>query len=252
MSEARTTLDIEALKAQLPIAAEKVFAQLLEAALDGLRDAQYLLAQMYMEGKGVQPDAASALHWYTVAASQGDRLAMNMVGRCHELGQGTVADPAMAAVWYRRAAEHGLDWGMYNHANLLATGRGVPQDRARAFALYSQAAQLGHAKSMNLVGRHLEEGWETPADPQAALRWYRKSAEAGDFRGQASYASILLQHGDVEQAAHWLQRALRTGSPSFLAHIVPTLAQSQHAAIRSLVASADGQAVTASAQANAS
>lgn len=125
---------------------------------------------------------------------------------------------------------------MYNHANLLATGRGVAQDRAKALALYTQAAHMGHAKSMNLLARHLEDGLDIERDPQAALAWYQRSAEAGDFRGQANLASILLQQGQIEQAVHWLRLALANGSPAFMAHIVPELAASPHPQIRALVA----------------
>jgi len=160
---------------------------------------------------------------------------MNMLGRCHELGTGTPINLALAAVWYRKAADAELDWGLYNLANLLGTGRGVPRDDAAAFALYLRAARLGHAKSMNLVGRCLEDGIGVPADPRAAPTWYLRSAEAGDFRGQASHASLLLAAGDIDGAADWLRRALAHGSPSFLAHVRPTLAASPHPAIRALV-----------------
>ncbi len=124
---------------------------------------------------------------------------------------------------------------MYNLANMTATGRGIAQDRAAALALYRRAALLGHARSMNLLARHLEEGWDTPRDPAAALEWYRRSAQAGDFRGQASYVSILLQQGDIEQAVHWLRRALAQGSPAFMAVTVPALAASPHAPVRAPV-----------------
>ena len=69
-----------------------------------------------------------------------------------------------------------------------------------------------------------------------ALHWYRRSAEAGDFRGQANYAAILLQQGEVKLAVDLLQQALAHGSPSFMAHIVPALAASEHPQIRALVA----------------
>ena len=35
----------------------------------------------------------------------------------------------------------------------------------------------------------------------------RKSAEAGDFRGQRSLASVLLEAGFTDEAAYWLRRA---------------------------------------------
>ena len=230
------SLDAEQLANQLLAAPQEAFYRLLQAARAGQVVAQLVVAQMYMEGKGTARDPAAAKLWYSVAANHGNAMAMNMLGRCHELGEGTPRNAELAADWYRHAADAGLDWGMYNYANMLATGRGVARDGAKALALYARAAEAGHAKSMNLVARHLEEGLEAEADPDAALALYRRSAESGDFRGQANYASILLQQGAVEQAAEWLAWALETGSPSFLAHLVPELAASPHARIRDLAA----------------
>ncbi len=214
----------------------RAFDILLQAARDGQARARRMVAQMLLEGKGTSLNAEAATLWLALAANQGDAMSMNMLGRCHELGVGTPSNLERAADWYRRAADAGLDWGMYNHANLLATGRGVAQDVAKAVALYACAAALGHAKSMNLLARHLEDGLGTDADPQAALGWYRRSAESGDFRGQANYASILLQQGGVDEAVRWLKPALTNGSRAFLAHIMPVLAASPHAPVRALVA----------------
>lgn len=125
----------------------------LAAAATGEIEAQALLGQILLEGRGIQADPELALTWFGIAAGRGHAMACNMAGRCHELGWGCPANPARAAERYRRAADMGLDWGMYNLANLLATGRGIPQDEVAAYRLYRQAAELGHAKSMNLTGR---------------------------------------------------------------------------------------------------
>ena len=55
-------------------------------------------------------------------------------------------------------------------------------------------------------------------------------------REQRGFDLILLQQGQVEQAAALLEQALAHGSPAFIAHIVPALAASGHARIRTLVA----------------
>ncbi|MDR1075997.1 MAG: sel1 repeat family protein [Xanthomonadaceae bacterium] len=236
MSDPSNEPDIATLTELLQRGVETAFPRILSLAQSGHDAAQLLLAQMYIEGKGVEADPESAMHWYAVAASHGNAMAMNMAGRCHELGTGTTANMELAAVWYRQAAEAKLDWGMYNYANMLATGRGVKQDPSKALELYTQAAHMGHAKSMNLLARHLEEGWEVPSDPEAALYWYKKSAESGDFRGQASYASILMHAGAVDEASRWLRLALSQGSASFMSHIIPVLASSPHDQIRALAA----------------
>lgn len=234
MSEPVAAFDVAALADQLQRDPASALATLRDSAQRGDPQAQYLLGQACMEGRGTAQDARAGMHWFERAANAGLAIAMNMLGRCHELGTGTAANPELAVVWYRQAAGAGLDWGMYNLANLLGTGRGVPQDATAAFALYLRAARLGHAKSMNLVGRCLEEGIGVEPDPAAAPMWYRRSAEAGDFRGQASHASLLLAAGKVDEAVVWLARALAHGSPSFMAHTLPMLAASPHPQVRAL------------------
>lgn len=235
MSEAQApVVDIAALQHLLRSDPDAAAAQLRQAALGGDVNAQFLIAQMYVEGRVFERDSAMGFHWFMVAANSGNALAMNMVGRCFELGQGTPLDLGLAAVWYRKAAEHDLDWGMYNFANLLATGRGIAADSQRALQLYLRAAGLGHAKSMNLLGRYLEEGQEIERDVAAAHEWYRKSALAGDFRGQASHAAVLAENGQWEQAEHWMRTAIDHGSISFLAALRPGLLASPHPSLRAL------------------
>jgi TPR repeat protein len=216
MSEAAT---LEATLARQLRSAPQAAAATLRALGDqGDAQANFLLAQMLVEGRGLPCDAVQAQERYFLAANAGHRLAMNMLGRCHELGVGTAINPELAAVWYQRAARRGLDWGMYNFANLLASGRGVNADPQAALAWYQRAAALGHAKSMNLVGRYLEQAGTEQARAQAA-HWYLRSALAGDFRGQASHASVLLERGQVQAAIGWYLRAIGHGSASFLAHL---------------------------------
>lgn len=189
---------------------------ILTAAETGLIDAQVMLGQILLEGRGIRRDCELAIRWFRIARAQGNAMAHNMLGRCLEHGWGCQPDPAAAAFEYRKAAERGLDWGRYNLANLYATGRGVAQDQQHAFTLYRQAAEAGHAKSMNLLGRYLEEGLVLPADPVRARDWYRRSAEAGDFRGQFSYAAVLLADKRLNEARHWLVEALSLGHLRFL------------------------------------
>jgi len=155
-----------------------------------------------------------------------------MLGRCHELGFGAAVSAELAAAWYRKAASKGSEWGMYNFAQLLGAGRGVAQDRAQALAWYRRAAERGHAKSMNMIGRHYDEGWAVERDSAAAAEWYRRAAHAGDFRGQVSHASLLMQQGDAQAALRWLRHAAETATPAFLERLLDDLGQSAHAVLR--------------------
>jgi TPR repeat protein len=209
-------LDGTQLSAMLEESPARAAQAILLAAGQGIVEAQALLGQILLDGRGIAQDAPLALRWFGIAAGQGHLMARNMLGRCHEQGWGCVADAAVAAGHYRIAAQNGLDWAMYNLANLLATGRGLAEDPLQALDLYRRAAEAGHAKSMNLLGRYLEEGRVCPRDLTAAHDWYRRSAEGGDFRGQFSHAAVLADEGDVDQAILWLEKALLGGNLNFL------------------------------------
>lgn len=209
-------LDGDRLKAMLEESPARAAQAILIAAREGVLDAQALLGQILLDGQGIEQDQPLAVRWFEIAAQGGHLMARNMLGRCHEHGWGCVANASVAAGHYRVASEAGLDWAMYNYANLLATGRGLIEDQLQALSLYRRAAELGHAKSMNLLGRYLEDGRVCPADPQAARDWYRRSAVGGDFRGQFSYAAVLADEGNIDEALVWLRKALDGGNLNFL------------------------------------
>lgn len=206
----------------------------MHAAQLGDVDAQATLAQLLLDGRGVQKDEALAFSWFRIAARQRHPMATNMVGRCLENGWGCAIDLTDAAQHYRQAAELGLDWGLYNYGQLLSRGRGVEQDLATAYQLFHQAATKGHAKSMNLLGRFHHEGVVVPQDVQLAKQWYRRSAEAGDFRGQYNHAAELAQAGDEQQACVWLEQAMTTATPGFLRAAYPVLLASTSSAIQDM------------------
>jgi len=227
-------LDGTQLGAMLEESPARAAQAILLAAGQDVVEAQALLGQILLDGRGIAQDQPLALRWFGIAAGQGHLMARNMLGRCHEHGWGCVANAAIAARHYRIAADAGLDWAMYNLANLLATGRGVVLDHAQALALYQRAAEAGHAKSMNLLGRYLEDGQACQADPSAARDWYRRSAEGGDFRGQFSYAAVLAEEGLIDDALGWLRKALAAGNVNFLRVSIDALLNARHPQIRQM------------------
>lgn len=203
-------------------------AQLGDAA------AQTLLAQLLLEGRGVERNPREALQWFRRAAEAGMAIAMNMVGRCLENGWGAQRDEQAAADCYRRAADLDYDWAIYNYAHLLANGRGVERDRAAALRWFKRAADLGHARAMNFIGQYYENGWEVERDPAVAFEWYRRSAQGGDYRGQCSYASVLAEAGRIDAAVELLEQAVRRAPPHFLAALADKLAAAPQAPLRAI------------------
>ncbi|MNJ53832.1 putative beta-lactamase HcpD precursor [compost metagenome] len=217
-------LDADQLRAMLEESPGKAAQGILAAAGQGIVEAQLLLGQILLDGRGIEQDLALARTWFAIASNADSAMAHNMLGRCLEHGWGGDVDLPGAARHYRFAAQAGLDWGLYNLANLLATGRGLAQDHTQALRCYRQAALMGHAKSMNLYGRYLEEGLGgVVVDLPAACEWYRRSAEAGDFRGMFSLAMVLAERGQLLQASSWLERARQQGNLRFLHSSLRTL-----------------------------
>ncbi|MCG8294552.1 tetratricopeptide repeat protein [Pseudomonas entomophila] len=216
-------VDVAGLQAMLEHSPGQAAQAILAAAGQGVVEAQLLLGQILLDGRGIEQDAAVARRWFAIAAQAGSAMAHNMLGRCLEHGWGGDVSLAQSAIHYARAADAGLDWGLYNLGNLLATGRGVPANQAQALACYEKAAHMGHAKSMNLYGRYLEQGIATAASPARGVRWYRRSAESGDFRGMFSLAMVLVERGELAQAGLWLERARAEGNLAFLRSSVATL-----------------------------
>ncbi|BCM25582.1 tetratricopeptide repeat protein [Methyloradius palustris] len=185
------------------------------AAEQGMPDAQALLGQILLDGRGISLDMVLARYWFAKAADQGHPMGLNMLGRCHELGWGGGIDFALAALHFKQSAELGLDWGMYNYANLLLHGNGVEKDEALALEWYCKAAALGNAKSLNVVGRFYEEGWLVSADRAIAADYYRQAAEGDDFRGQYNYALLLAEQGLMKDAIYWMEHALAAAHLKF-------------------------------------
>jgi uncharacterized protein len=95
--------------------------------------AQYLLAALYMEGKGVEQDDATAFMWFQRAANQGDARAQYNLGASYAEGTGVQKSAVDAAKWFQRAANQGMVFAQLNLGLLYAAGNGIPQDNVEAF-----------------------------------------------------------------------------------------------------------------------
>jgi TPR repeat protein len=234
---ALTPRDIAAAMAGSPA---DVAAWMRNLAEQGVVEAQAIMGQICLDGRGIEADPAAGLTWFQKAAEAGHPMALNMVGRCHENGWGVAPDTAVAAAWYLRSANAGSPWGMYNYASRLAQGDGVAEDRAAAYTWFKTASDLGHDKSMNLLGGFHEDGWETPKDMAAARALYRASAAGGDFRGQFNYARFLSQEGHIKAAVDLFRLAFAGGTPAFRQKMTGFLTASPLTALRELATTLDG------------
>ncbi len=86
---------------------KKSLKLLLPLANKGNAKAQYYVANMYVEGKGVATNILTALKWYKVAAKQGHSASMFMLGSIYFEGKGVTVDQSEAYKWFYLAKTFG-------------------------------------------------------------------------------------------------------------------------------------------------
>ena len=83
----------------------KAFELLSKAAESKNAQAQHLLGDLYLSGRGVDKDARKALNWYITAAQQGYVEAQYMAATCYYEGYGVFKNMKNARFWFSKAAE---------------------------------------------------------------------------------------------------------------------------------------------------
>ena len=102
------------------------FSSLLARAEKGDLNAQFDLAGMYYEGKGVPKNSAEAVKWFRLAANQGDMYAQFFLGLAYANGEGVPKNNAEAVKWSRLAANQGYADAQFNLGFSYDIGKGVP------------------------------------------------------------------------------------------------------------------------------
>lgn len=174
---------LKAIEKQDYKAASRLF---MEMAEKGDAEAQYNLAIMYRQGKGVKQDTKLALKWFEKSAAQGLASAEYYLGHLYDSGDGVPRDPVIAVGWYKKAAEKGNPLAQSNLGVAYASGEGVKQDIIKAYVWFSLAASQGLTAALenrNILKKEMSEELQTNA--QRLMREYFNKYVA-PFRPQAN------------------------------------------------------------------
>src|SRR5438445_1061979 len=157
----------------------------------GDAEAQYGLAYMYYQGKGVAQDYGEAVRWARRAADQGYAKAQAALGIAYYDGKGVPQDYTEASRWYRKAADQGYAKAQIYLGSMYYYGKGVSQDYSEAARWYRRAADQGDAEALYDLGYMYSHGTGVPQDYAEAARWYRKAADKGDERAERALKTRL-------------------------------------------------------------
>lgn len=196
----------------------------LRDASRGIASAQYNLANLYIQGLGVQKDAGQALRWYHSAAGQGFALAQYGLGLMYSSGDGVEQDNVIAAEWYKLAAAGGVANAQNNLAVLYYDGKGVQQDFRQAAEWYRRAAEQGLSAAQYGLGVMEYSGLGVPVDYNRAAHWFRLAAAQGDADAQFALG-LLFQFGlgrpiNPNEAITWYRLAAAQGHAEAIGRLV--------------------------------
>ena len=184
-------------------------------AEQGDANAQYELARLYYQGKGVAQNYSEAFNWYRKAAEQGNAKAQYGVGFMYEYGKGVPQNYAQAAYWCGKAADQGYAKAQFVVGWNYSYGEGVPRDYTKALALYRRAADQGDAFAQDAVGYACAQGNGVPNDYAQAVEWYRRSADQGYAKAEDglgyAYSEGKGVPRDPAQSAAWYRKAAKQG-----------------------------------------
>ena len=82
-------------------------------------------------GEGVTTDYAEAMHWFQLAAAQGDATGQSWIGYLYANGDGVAEDMGQARFWYSKAAANG-DATPRPGSKSIAKGEGVSSGEIRS------------------------------------------------------------------------------------------------------------------------
>lgn len=191
--------------------------------------AEYKLARMFYEGRGVKRDITASVLWFRKAADQGYAKAEFSLGDLYCRGEGVPKDDSEALHWIQKAADQGDPYGESALGYSYLNAEGVPQDDVQALTWYRKAAEQSYPLAQQALGWMYFNGRGAVKDYTQAAGWYQKAAEQGDAISQATlgymYAYGLGVEKDSIGALRWYRMAAAQGEPSavrFLKSFRPT------------------------------
>jgi uncharacterized protein len=172
----------------------KALKLLRPLAEQGVAEANYYLAKMYVNGQGVTQNGTEALKRFRLAAERGHSGAQVRIAFEYD-AQAFIRDSAAnkkeALRLYRLAAEQGNPDAQRILGHKYADGLpGAKPDYKEAVKWYRLAAAQGNAPGQSSLGEMYQQGKGVLQDFAEAARWYRLAAEQGD--GDAQYRLALI------------------------------------------------------------
>jgi len=179
----------------------------------GRADAQFYLATMYQEGKGVEMDYEQAAYWFRAASNQGHARAQFNLGNAYKHGRGVGKDDWLALTWWKRSALQSYEPAQYNYGIALLFGRGTRIDEKRALDWLSKAADSGYAPAQRVMSQI--SGKNVQTEVTAIRNYHSLTASSGWVRERpARHFTIQMMAGPSENNIKRFWHANKINQPA--------------------------------------
>ena len=172
----------------VPINYNRAQKWFLEAAHNGIANAQYNLGVLYHQGIGVQKDIPRAVQLYRVAATNNHPEALYNLAIAYIEGVGTESDPQIANVYFQRAAAGGVAEAAYNLGLLHENGLLGESQPDEALFWYYIAANKDNADAAKSLAQLKKQLSMNDADVERVVG--RVAKQKPDFIGKDGKISL--------------------------------------------------------------
>ena len=202
---------------------------LMEAAETGNANAQFNLAQAYLEGRhGLKKNEKKAISWLESAAKNNHRDAQYLLGSFYYNGKPVKRDFKIAKFWLNKAAKSGVDNAKVLISAIDDLKRSKSKQQKKNLStndLFLASANKGDREAQFKVGLMYLNGKDGfPKDQQKAFHWLSKAATQGHTAAQFEIGMMYYKPGstDNQEAETLLLQAAdkgHTNAQYFLAAI---------------------------------
>lgn len=137
---------------------KKQFKQYKKFAKNGSPDAQEILANLYLNGYGVEKNTSLAAKWFKKASGQGQYGAKASLAYMYILGQGKDQDVKRGIKMLESLTEKNVNQAALQLGILYAQGEHVTQDYAQAEKWLMTAISGGNQKAIMILALMYENG----------------------------------------------------------------------------------------------
>lgn len=192
---------------------EQAFTHLLDAANNGVEEASYFIASMYLTGTGTSKDLKAALYWAEIAAKDGDTKPKHLLANILYKAPEPLRDVKRAHKLFKEAARGGDASSMVVVANIARNDDRLSDETNWLL----KAATLGHSGAIRrLVAYYIEGQLSREAlspiwgEVIKAIKNNQISLKKSSWSTDELY---LTTPADYINAAERLSRAAITGIP---------------------------------------